>query len=143
MKTVKATVVYPVEVEITVPEDTSPDDIWDKLIKTADNRIIQFDIAPVVHKCSEPITKVESIDAKEINTQEDWVQFILQRLQQAKTVLDPITSALTLLKPKAHPEIILTAHQNLSQAIEYLISSVSNVVEFPYEISPIKDDEQF
>lgn len=123
MKKVTAIVVYPVEVEVIVPENMGPDDIWQELIKKADSRVTD-DVAPVLYTCSEPMTRKEE---KEINTQEEWVQNILQKLQQAKATLDPIMDALVLLKPKAHPEIIQIVHQNLQHAIGYLIKSVSQL----------------
>lgn len=130
MKKIKAIVCYPVEIEISVPDDTDPDHVWHELIKEADLKITQFDVAPVLYQCSEPMGKKHTTEDKSVNTQEEWVQFILQKLQQSKSVLDPIVSALSLLKPKARPEVILMAYNNLCQAIDYLIASVSPTTEF-------------
>jgi hypothetical protein len=127
MKKVFATVVYPVDVEIMVPDDMSNDDVWEEIIKKADSK--SMNAAPVLYKCSEPINKHDQKEDAP-DSQESFFQFVLTRLQQAKKILDPAISVLPLLKPKAHPQIISIAHNNLCQAIDYLIASMGPSVEF-------------
>jgi hypothetical protein len=127
MRKITATIVYPVEVEITVlPDDKSIDDIWEELIKEGDIKL--KNAAPVIYECSEPLINKRQQEVK-INSQEDYFMFILQKLQQAKETLHPVLSVLNLLKDKAHPEVVRMTYTNLNMAIEYLISSVSPKID--------------
>lgn len=139
MKEVKAIVVYPVEVVIQVSETATPDEIWQEVIEAADKEVIGT--APVIHTCSdselmdklsEPIPPPDS--------QEEWIQYVLQSLQKSRALLAPAVSARVLLKPEARPDVLLEIDRALEQEINRLIASVSEV-EDPWMDQPWTEEE--
>ncbi|HVI41929.1 MAG TPA: hypothetical protein VM577_14860 [Anaerovoracaceae bacterium] len=86
MKQIKATVVFPVEVSVQVPEKASQDLVWDSVMNAAEKEIQDFSVAPVMYSCSEPSLMFHGAKKTEVSpdTQADWVQAAIQGLLHAQ-----------------------------------------------------------
>lgn len=86
MKQITATIVYPVDIKISVPEKSNSDFIWQALMKAADKEINDSSIAPVIHTCSETSLISHGIKKSETDpdTQSEWVQKAIEGLVNAK-----------------------------------------------------------
>lgn len=124
MKEVKATIVYPVEVTIQVPNEATTDQIWQDIIEAADEEVIGT--APVIHTCSDPnVINSETVQFMPLDSQEDFVGLALQSLKCARAALAPAVSIRSLLKPEVRPDVLLELDRILEQEINLLIASVS------------------
>lgn len=52
---VSATVIYPIMVEIEVPDDISPEDATELILQEADRIMETSGSSPIVHECSHPV----------------------------------------------------------------------------------------
>lgn len=86
MKQIKATVVFPVEVTVQVPEKSNQDFIWETIMKAADKEIGNPSVAPVIHSCSDTSMVSHGIKKSEMkpDTQADWVQAAVEGMLNAK-----------------------------------------------------------
>lgn len=101
MRKIKAIIVYPIDVEIEVPEGSSVDYIWNKLVLAGDGVIGngRQPPAPVIYSCSEPELTNRGRDKEHLipETQADFVLAATQGLLKALENIMPAVSALPFL----------------------------------------------
>lgn len=94
MKTVTATIVYPVEVKVEVNEDASLDFIWQEILAAADQEIGRQETPPpVIYDCSEKLLLHRDIPPPEEEGLEDQSQIFqkaIEHLQNTKEALNPL-----------------------------------------------------
>lgn len=135
MRKIKATIVYPIEIEVEVPIGSSVDDIWNKLVTTGDETIQAAVPAPVIYSCSEPELTNRGQDKEHLapETQADFVLAATQGLLKALENIMPAVSALPFLGSiKTSDGLslgtkIMEAQNKLSLLITDLISATNPI----------------
>lgn len=134
MKKVTATIVYPINVEIEVPDNASADQVWGALVEAGD-AAFESCPAPVIHDCSLPelVNRGKVKEQIEPETQADFVQAATENLLKASECFGEVTRAAHFLHGVKTQDgeflsvKIFRLDQELLQLIEDLVVAVNPV----------------
>lgn len=132
MKNVKATVVFPVEVNLKVKETSSLDEIWESVIQTADSELKNNTVPPVIYYSN--VRGLAQKDSKkldkQIESQEEVFQLVLDSLRSMQIhsgALNKTKGFLAAFKTKRN-ENLQDKVEQLDTAVKNLLNEVVNVM---------------
>ncbi len=128
MKEIIATVVYPVDIRISVDDNATLDQIWAKVIQAADEGLPNS--APAIHSCSEPgLEKLEPAPIKE-EGQADVYMLTLASLREARLAIAPALNSSAFWNGVKNKKLVILGEsiKSISANIDNLISDIVAVM---------------